>query len=233
MIKRWFRSAWLSGMLPPRDQRVSRPHRPSPGRPGDPEAGSRHRHELPADWLSTCTTSEGCPRWRAGLSHHAYALRNIRALMCEAVQRKTCTVAELGAEITNTGRHGTALARRVLADLEAGCRSAPECEVRDLIMTSRILPEPRWNQPLPGARGIYPDACLPEARLVIEVDSRAFHGFGDAPERTERRRARYAALGWTVLPVAPRRVREEPALVLAEIEAAYLAGLDRRRGGRA
>lgn len=119
------------------------------------------------------------------------------------------------------------MARQVMDDLNAGCRSAPECELRDLVHTSKVLPEPRWNRVLPGARGIYPDACLPEARLVIEVDSRAFHGFGDAPERTERRRARYAELGWLVVPISPTRLRREPAAVLREIEAAYLAGLKR------
>ena len=70
-----------------------------------------------------------------------------------------------------------------------------------------------------------PDACWAEARLVVEVDSRSFHGFGDAPRRTEERRARYASLGWRVLPVSPARLRGEPQAVLREIEAAYLAGL--------
>ncbi|NED96293.1 DUF559 domain-containing protein [Phytoactinopolyspora alkaliphila] len=137
-------------------------------------------------------------------------------------------MADLVAELAAAARNHTALARRVLSDLEAGCRSAPECELRDLIATSRTVPPARWNQLLPGARGIYPDACWPEARLVVEVDSRAFHGFGDAPERTERRRARYASMGWTVLPVALRRIRTEPEQVLAEIEAAYRAVLSRR-----
>ncbi|MGH8825570.1 MAG: hypothetical protein ACRDVN_14015 [Jiangellaceae bacterium] len=66
---------------------------------------------------------------------------------------------------------------------------------------------------------------------MIEVDSVEWHRFGDAPETTERRRARLAALGWTVLPVSPRRIREEPMAVLREIEAAYLAGIA-RAGGR-
>ncbi len=126
-------------------------------------------------------------------------------------------------------RRGRALARQVLDDLAAGCRSAPECELRDVVRASRVLPPPRLNKPLPGVRGMLPDACWPEARLVIEVDSRSWHGFGDAPERTERRRARYAALGWTVLPVSPARLRAEPGAVLRQIEAAYLAGIARHR----
>jgi hypothetical protein len=182
---------------------------------------------LPPAWQSACTAPNGCPHFHLRAAHEVSALRNIRALMCEVVQRGVCTVGDLAAEVRAAARNHSAIARRVMADLEAGCRSAPECELRDLITGSSVLPAPRWNQPLPGVRGMFPDACWPEARLVVEVDSRAFHGFGDAPERTERRRARYASLGWTVLPVAPRRIREEPAQVLAEIEAAYLAGLAR------
>jgi hypothetical protein len=55
---------------------------------------------------------------------------------------------------------------------------------------------------------------------VIEIDSVEWHRFGETPEMTERRHARLAARGWTVLPVSPRRIREEPVAVLGEIEAA-------------
>lgn len=113
-----------------------------------------------------------------------------------------------------------ALARRAVADLVAGCRSAPECELRDLVRTSTTLLEPVWNQPLPGADDLIPDGYIEEVRLVLEVESMEHHQFGDAPERTERRRARLASLGWRVYPVSPRRLRESPAAVLAEIEAA-------------
>lgn len=74
-----------------------------------------------------------------------------------------------------------------------------------------------------------PDACLEEAGLVLEIDSIEWHQLGDGPDRTERKRARYAALGWTVVPIVPSRVREEPEAVLAEIEAAAIAGMEKRR----
>jgi very-short-patch-repair endonuclease len=98
-----------------------------------------------------------------------------------------------------------------------------------MVLGSKILPEPAWNTPLPDPRGadIYPDARLAQARLLLEMESVEWHRFGDAPERTERRRARLAALGWTVLPISPRRLREEPDAVLREIEAAFLAGIAR------
>lgn len=53
-----------------------------------------------------------------------------------------------------------------MKDIDAGCRSAPECELRDLVRTSRLLPEPRWNQPLPGYRGVHPDAVLREIEMA-------------------------------------------------------------------
>ncbi|TDD68218.1 hypothetical protein E1262_16645 [Jiangella aurantiaca] len=181
---------------------------------------------LPADWRPRCSRTGGCPAcWRDPRHHRELALRNTRALMCEAVQRRRTTLTGLRAEVAAAPRRGGALARLAMQDIDAGCRSAPECELHDLVRTSRLLPEPRWNQPLPGHRGIHPDACWQHALLVVEVDSRSFHGFGDAPARTEERRARYPTLGWRALPVSPARLRAEPAAVLREIEAAYLAGL--------
>ncbi|SEF18321.1 hypothetical protein [Jiangella alba] len=178
---------------------------------------------LPADWRPRCSRPDGCPGcWDHPGHHRDLALRNTRALMCEVVQRRRATLTALRAEVGVAPRRHAALARLAMRDIEAGCRSAPECELRDLVRSSRLLPEPRWNQPLPGQRGIHPDACWEQARLVVEVDSRSFHGFGDAPERTEQRRARYAALGWRVLPVSPARLRAEPVAVLREIEAAHL-----------
>ncbi|MGH8774577.1 MAG: hypothetical protein ACRDWI_05180 [Jiangellaceae bacterium] len=156
-------------------------------------------------------------------------LRTVRAVLCEVVQRALTTPEHLVATFGCVHAGASELVRLALDDVVAGCRSAPECELRDTVRRSTILPEPRWNQALPdpGGTGIYPDGCIPEARLVLEVDSVEWHRFGDAPELTERRRARYAALGWTVLPVSPRRLREEPEAVLREIEAAYLAGIAR------
>jgi hypothetical protein len=157
------------------------------------------------------------------------ALRPVRALLCEVVQRGLTVPDDLVAALAQGPSAGSALSRRALADVVAGCRSAPECDVRDLVSMSTVLEEPAWNQPLPDPNGsdLRPDACWKRARLVLEVDSNEWHRLGDSVEVTERRRARYAALGWTVLPVSPRRIREEPAAVLAEIEAAFLAGIAR------
>jgi hypothetical protein len=149
--------------------------------------------------------------------------QDVRAALCEVVQRKLTKVARLVAEFGNVDRRGMAHAQRTVDDVLAGCRSAPECELRDLIRTSTVLDEPVWNQPLPDDESLVPDGYYRAVRLALEVDSAEHHGFGDGPELTEQRRARYAGLGWRVLPISPRRIRQEPKEVLAEIEAAYLA----------
>ena len=77
-------------------------------------------------------------------------------------------------------------------------------------------------------RGSYvADFLCAEARLVVEVNSWEWHGYGNAPEETERRHALYASLGWTVLPISPYRLRTERSAVLCEVVAAYCAGLTR------
>jgi hypothetical protein len=155
------------------------------------------------------------------------ALRDVRALLSEVVQRGRCRVDDLRAELDLAARGGTAFIRRAVEDIEVGCRSAPECEFRDVVKSTRDLPQPRWNRPLPGYPTLIPDACWPEARLVVEVNSWEWHRFGNAPEDTERRHALYASLGWTVLPVSPHRLRNDAAAVRRELVAAYRVGLTR------
>lgn len=149
--------------------------------------------------------------------------RDVRAVLCEVVQRQLTSSARLAEECAGIDRRGMAHARHAIEDIVAGCRSAPECELRDLIRTSTVLDEPVWNQPLPDDESLVPDGYYRAVRLALEVDSAEHHGFGDGPELTEQRRARYASLGWRVLPISPRRLRQEPRTVLAEIEAAFLA----------
>lgn len=153
------------------------------------------------------------------------SLGDTRATLCEVVQRGLCTTDMLLAEFEVVDRRGLGLARQVMDDVRAGCRSAPECELRDAIARHATLPEPLWNTALAEAPDLIPDGQYPEARLALEMDSMEWHQIGDTPERTERKRARYASIGWGVLSVSPRRLRAEEAIVVAEIESARTHGL--------
>jgi very-short-patch-repair endonuclease len=83
-----------------------------------------------------------------------------------------------------------------------------------------------------GRRCLRPDLVDPEARLVIEADSFAFHG---APNDLERDCERYdvlTAAGWTVLRFAYRQVMGRPEWVVTTVRATRERLLDRRRPRR-
>lgn len=157
-------------------------------------------------------------------ARHLGRLAEVRAVMSEVVQRRLTTTDRLADALELEPVAGSALARRVLRDLGAGCLSVPEMELRDLVRRRPALARGVvWNHPVQGGgRRLVADACWPLARVIVEVDSIAHHGLGDGPERTSRRRAALVAEGWRVLSVSPRRIREEPQLVLDEIEALVL-----------
>jgi very-short-patch-repair endonuclease len=153
-------------------------------------------------------------------ARHSSSLREVRAMLSEVVQRRLTTVDRLESALSTGPSAGSALPRRVLTELAAGCRSAPEMELRDLLRRRpSLLATVLFNHPVVvGGRRLVADACWVQARVIVEVDSVEHHGFGEAAERTARRRAALTAAGWIVLSVSPRRLREEPEAVLAEIE---------------
>lgn len=164
----------------------------------------------------------------------ARAMRSTRdalAVLAEAVQRRTTTLALLQAELERGPQRGSGAARRALQLLGTGAASAPESDLVRLVSRSLLLPPPLVNRPLTvGGALRAADLRWPEARLVVEVDSVDHHGFGWTPEYTSRRRAALVAEGWTVLSISPARIRDDPDGVLRDIEAAYLAGVQLTAG---
>lgn len=155
--------------------------------------------------------------------------RDAVALLAEAVQRGLCTVQSLAEEVDRAPRAGSAIVRAALHDLSSGVWSAPEKDLLDVLARSSLLPPPRVNHAITVAGQRYvPDACWPDARLIVEVDSIEHHGVGTSAERTARRRTALTSAGWTVLSVSPSRLRHEADAVLREIEAAYLQGVGRQ-----
>lgn len=156
------------------------------------------------------------------------SLRDVRALVCESVQRRRTTPSELMRAVTAGGSAGSALARRAVEDVTAGCRSSPECELRDVLAGSRRLPCAAWNVTVRDAAGRFlgvPDAWFDDVWLAVEVDSREHHLLGTSFDDTLARHNRFEAAGIAVLHVSPRRIRREPAQVRREVEAAYAARL--------
>ena len=91
------------------------------------------------------------------------------------------------------------------------------------------LPMPLFNPRLFVGRAFLavPDCWWPDAGVVAEVDSRAWHLSPRDWENTLARQARMAAAGIIVLHFPPNRIYTEPKEVIAEIRGALAAGRGR------
>jgi hypothetical protein len=155
-------------------------------------------------------------------------LREVRAVVAEAVQQRRCEVRELAAELAAGPNIGSALFREALGDVADGIRSTAEADLKDLLARSG-LPMPLFNPTIYHGDTFVacPDAWWPEFGIVIEVDSRQWHLSPEDHERTLERQTRYAKYLIVVLRFTPRQVRARPAEVLAKIRDALEAASGR------
>jgi hypothetical protein len=159
-------------------------------------------------------------------------LREVRAVIAEAVQRRKCPIARLAEELDAGPVQGSALLRRALAEVADGIRSAAEGDLRDLIIWAR-LPMPMFNPRLivDGEFLAKPDCWWPESGVVAEADSRAWHLSPHDWEYTQTRHARMSAHGIIVLHFAPARIRANRREVADVIRRALVAGRGRSLPG--
>ncbi|MDQ4117021.1 MAG: hypothetical protein M3235_08635, partial [Actinomycetota bacterium] len=146
----------------------------------------------------------------------------VRATMAEAVQSGRCDVAALAAELAAGSGRGTALPRRVLAEISDGARSAAEAGVAELV---RVLgcPEPMRNAWLYRPDGTFlacVDVWFADVGLAWEIDSREYHLAPHDHERTVERHSALAAAGVLVLRSLPSHLVTKRADVLAHLRAA-------------
>jgi hypothetical protein len=181
-------------------------------------APSARRYAFPARAVADTA------RWLTGL-------RDVRALVGDAVQNRHCAVAQLTDELRTGGTPNGALLRKVIAEVTDGVRSAPEAELRDLIIKAR-LPVPLFNPRLYSPSGTFiatPDAWWPDAGVAIEVDSRQWHLAPDDWERTMVRHSDLSQYGIVTLHVTPHQLRSAPDAFLRKAANAYKAGAARPR----
>ena len=156
---------------------------------------------------------------------------DVRHVVCEAVQRRACTVAELIEELEAGAPRSSALFREALAEVGDGVRSVAEADFRILIQRSG-LPRPVFNARLFDADGIFiatVDAWWPEAGVAAEIDSRAYHLAAADQDRTTERHDRLTAHGILTLHFPPRRVKTDAPGIVSELRSAIDKGLTRPR----
>jgi hypothetical protein len=155
-------------------------------------------------------------------------VRDVRAVVADAVQRGRCTVPELAGELRDGPVKGSAMFRSVLGEVADGIRSAAEGDLRGLIRAAR-LPAPLYNASLyvDGTFLARPDAWWPEAGVAGEVDSYEWHLSPADADRTRMRHDLMGAAGIIPLHFSPRQIRRERAEVVRMIRDALDRGLQR------
>lgn len=171
------------------------------------------------------------PRAVADAARSLTRFDDVRHVVCEAVQRRVCTVAELTDELLTGPAAGATLFRDALAEIGDGVRSVAEADCRTLILNSD-LPKPMFNAQLFDANGVFiatVDDWWAEAGVAGEVDSRAYHLSAEDQDRTTDRHDRLVAHGILPLHFAPKRIKTDPDGIISEIRAAIEAGRQRPR----
>jgi hypothetical protein len=111
----------------------------------------------------------------AALDHRS--LTPVRALVTSAVQRATCEIAEIAAELEAGPRNGSYYLRLALHDTVAGARSVAEAEAAHRLRRAKVAPF-EMNVDVVDEHGIViyvVDLLWRELRAALEIDSREFH----------------------------------------------------------
>ena len=162
------------------------------------------------------------PRAVADTVRALTSLRDVRAVLADAVQRRSCAIKDLITELDAGPNAGSVLFREALAEVADGIRSAAEGDLRDLLARSG-LPMPLFNPSLYGGDGSFiarPDAWWPGLGIAVEVDSREWHTSPEDHAKTLTRGRRMARHQIVVLRFTPGQIRSQPAEVIRDIKAA-------------
>jgi hypothetical protein len=166
------------------------------------------------------------PRAVADAVRDLTSLRDVRAMVADAVQRGHCRVPDLSEELSQGPSVGSKLFREALADVADGIHSAAEGDLKDLLAKSG-LSAPLFNASIYDGDGTFiarPDAWWPEKGVAVEVDSHEWHLSPHDHTRTLERQRRMGKRGILVLPFTPREIRTQPAKVIAAIRDALKSG---------
>ena len=159
------------------------------------------------------------PRAVADAVRDMTSLRDVRAVVAEAVQRGNCQMPDLVTELTAGPNVGSALFREALTDVADGIRSTAEADLKDLLLKSG-LPMPLFNPSVYDGDGTFiakPDAWWPQFGVAVEVDSREWHMSPEDHAKTLARGRRMGKHQMIVLRFTPKQIRSEPAEVMKDI----------------
>lgn len=136
-------------------------------------------------------------------------MRSLRSAFERAAAKKMLDIDAIEAALGSSGRRGTRSLRTLIEEWRDAAPAAKRARLKSPleamvlpILSGRGLPAPRANAPvdLVGGR-IEVDFLWEEQRLVLEADSRDFHGTEVAFERDRRRDRELLRVGFSTLRV--------------------------------
>jgi very-short-patch-repair endonuclease len=139
----------------------------------------------------------------------------------EAQVRRSATPGDVAALLDrHPGRRGNMAVRALLADARFGTgRTRSELEAAfTRFLRHCSLPAPRRNVHMQvGGIELEADCIWPGARLIVELDGRAFHDTASAFEHDRSRDRALAANGWTVIRVTWRQLHRDEAQLARDL----------------
>jgi hypothetical protein len=154
---------------------------------------------------------------------------DVRAVVCEALQRKRCTLQMLIGELDHGPIAGSRSLRAALEEVGDGVRSSAEADLRGVIKHSD-LEEPVYNPKLYTLDGIFiaqPDAWWQRAGVAGEVDSREYHISAADYRATQLRHNRMESYGINAQHWLPSVIKHEPGTVIRDLRNAIAVGYQR------
>jgi hypothetical protein len=150
----------------------------------------------------------------------------IRPLLTAAIWEHGLAPQLIRAELDAGNSRGSALPRRVLAEVVDGIRTDTEALVATLVAVAR-LPRPRWNMQVDAADDAYlgpVSAWWDDVAMALDIDM-AEHPF----ERTVDRHGALTGAGVVVVHTRPERLKNSPHKFVQQLKQAYQWAADRDR----
>lgn len=159
------------------------------------------------------------------------SLDDVRSVVAEAVQKRACTIGEIGLELDNGPSHDTIHLRTALAEVRDGIRSVAEARFRQRVHRSD-LPQPMFNAFLRAADGTdigEVDAWWADPGVSVEIDSQEYHFYRDGWLKSDAKRGRLLKAGIFPHNIAPTRVDTDWPAIHDELKSSIAKGLERPR----
>ncbi len=158
--------------------------------------------------------------------------RTLRSCFERGAQKRLLDIPAIEASM-DPGRRGMPSLRKLVDEWRRAApvakkgklKSPLEAKVLPLVLR-RSLPAPRLNAPVRIANGrIEVDFLWPEARFVVEADSRDFHATHVAFERDRWRDRELMRAGYATLRVTHREAEQEPEAIADAVATTLAARL--------